>query len=319
MFSDPVINGKKRGIYKCVGNGNNIAGILMKNRTMIRDMRFGEERVLYRTEHADVISCRFEGEEDGESAFKESSDLAVKDCFFDLRYPLWHVHGLNLSRSEMTENCRAALWYCRGVSVSGCRMNGIKALRECRDTVIVDTEIDSPEFGWRCENTALFRTRLVSQYAFFESKNIYAKNLNFSGKYSFQYTERVRICDSVVCAKDGFWHAKNVTLTDCTLEGEYLGWYSENLKLVRCKIKGTQPFCYCKNLTLIDCTMESCDLAFEYSGVKAKIVGAVDSVKNPRSGYIEADEIGEVIVTGDSVYPVRGRVRRRTRSSTDKE
>ena len=37
--------------------------------------------------------------------------------------------------------------------------------------------------------------------------------------------------------------------------------------------------------------MESCDLAFEYSGVKAKIVGAVDSVKNPRSGYIEADEI----------------------------
>ena len=129
----------------------------------------------------------------------------------------------------------------------------------------------------------------------------------------------MRICDSVVCAKDGFWHAKNVTLTDCTLEGEYLGWYSENLKLVRCKIKGTQPFCYCKNLTLIDCTMESCDLAFEYSGVKAKIVGAVDSVKNPRSGYIEADEIGEVIVTGDSVYPVRGRVRRRTRSSTDKE
>lgn len=282
---------------------------MKKDLQRIENKRFGEERALYRTENAEIFSCRFEGEEDGESALKESGNIAVKDCYMDLRYPLWHVNGLNLTNTEMTENCRAALWYCRGAYIGNCTLNGIKALRECRDTVMENCSVNSPEFGWRCKNTAVFDCDIASQYAFFGGKNIRAERMSFSGKYSFQYTEKVRVSRSAVCAKDGLWHAKDVTLTDCTLEGEYLGWYSENLTLVRCKIKGTQPFCYCKRLTLIDCTMEECDLSFEYSGVRAKIIGSVDSVKNPRSGYIEADEIKEVVLTRDSIYPARAKIR----------
>ena len=79
------------------------------------------------------------------------------------------------------------------------------------------------------------------------------------------------------------------------LKGEYLGWYSENLTLINCKIIGTQPLCYCKGLKLVNCTMEDTDLSFEYSEVEAEVKGHIVSVKNPRSGFVKADSIGEII------------------------
>jgi hypothetical protein len=119
--------------------------------------------------------------------------------------------------------------------------------------------------------------------------------VNFKGKYSFQYIENAIFENCTLDTKDAFWHAKNVVVKNCVVKGEYLAWYSENLKLVNCKIKGTQPFCYCKGLVLENCTMEDTDLSFENSSVEATVIGNIDSVKNPNSGYIKADGIGEII------------------------
>ena len=45
-----------------------------------------------------------------------------------------------------------------------------------------------------------------------------------------------------------------------------------------------------------NCTMDDdCDLAFEYSTLRADINGCVRSVKNPRSGSITAGGYGEII------------------------
>ena len=129
-----------------------------------------------------------------------------------------------------------------------------------------------------------------------DSRDIAIDRLQFKGKYSFQYTENVTITNSNLDTKDAFWHAKNVTVKDSVVKGEYLGWYSEGLTLINCHIIGTQPLCYCKDLTLIDCTMEATDLSFEYSQVQATVMGHIDSVKNPLSGYVLADSIGEIIL-----------------------
>ena len=40
--------------------------------TRYENERFGQERALYMTRSALIKNCRFEGEEDGESALKES-------------------------------------------------------------------------------------------------------------------------------------------------------------------------------------------------------------------------------------------------------
>ena len=107
-------------------------------------------------------------------------------------------------------------------------------------------------------------------------------------------------------------------VTDSVIKGEYLGWYSEGLTLIRCRIIGTQPFCYCKNLKLIDCTMEQTDLAFEYSDVEADVFGNILSVKNPLSGRITADTIGEVI-RQDSIMESTCKIGQRKNGSTRKE
>jgi hypothetical protein len=127
------------------------------------------------------------------------------------------------------------------------------------------------------------------------------------GKYSFQYVDGLTIENCDLDTKDAFWHSKNVTVKTSTIKGEYLGWFSENVTLINCRIIGTQPLCYCKGLKLVNCTMEGCDLSFEYSDVEADVIGSIDSVKNPKSGTITCDGVGEVIM-GDAVMHCEGRV-----------
>ena len=89
----------------------------------------------------------------------------------------------------------------------------------------------------------------------------------------------------------------NVTVYDSELNGEFLGWHSRGLRLVNCHISGEQPLCYAKDLVLENCTFDAeCDRAFEYSTVQADIRGHIKSIKNPSSGRIVADSIGEIII-----------------------
>ena len=77
----------------------------------IQNQTFDEERALYGNSDILVKDCSFDGPADGESAFKECKDVQVAHSFFNLRYPFWHDQGVTIRDSEMTELCRAALWY----------------------------------------------------------------------------------------------------------------------------------------------------------------------------------------------------------------
>lgn len=270
-------------------------------RMIYENLVLDEERALYGIRDCEVRDCVFAGKADGESALKECRDIKVMNCKFELRYPLWHVHHASISGSTLTETCRAALWYDKEVSISHSQLGGIKALRECDQTELVECEINSTEFGWFCRGLTMQHCKLQGEYPFLKSRDMQIENLDMKGKYSFQYVENVTIKHSNLDTKDAFWHSKNVTVYDSVIKGEYLGWYSENLKLVRCKIIGTQPLCYAKGLVLEDCEMEQTDLSFENSDVKATVRGEILSVKNPISGKITADHIGQIIF--DEHYP----------------
>ena len=263
---------------------------------VIRDKSFDAERALYELKNTRVENCRFEGPADGESAFKETEGIEAVGCFFDLRYPFWHTVNTLVDRAEMTESCRAAMWYDRDMTVRNSRLHGIKALRECDSCRVENCDIISPEFGWKCRGLEIAGCMLQSEYPFLFSRDLDIRKLEMKGKYSFQYVENMEIRNSVLDTKDAFWHTKNVTVYDSVIRGEYLGWYSENLRLVRCRIIGTQPLCYCTNLVLEDCETEKADLAFENSTVQATVKGNIVSVKNPAGGLIRADGIGEVII-----------------------
>lgn len=267
--------------------------------TRMENENFSQERALYGAKDIFLFRCSFEGEEDGESALKESAAVTAEECKFALRYPLWHVDGATLTRCRMTEGCRAALWYTNSVSVQECDLSGVKALRECADVRLENSRITSAEFGWFSRNITVRDCTVSGEYTFLRATALTAENLQFSGKYSFQYLENAVFSHCNFDTKDAFWHSKNVTVTDSVIRGEYLGWYAEDLHLVRCHIIGTQPLCYARGLILEDCTMEKADLAFEKSEVNGTILSHVDSIKAPDSGHLTVLSVGEVLPQND--------------------
>ena len=261
----------------------------------IENKIFDAERSLYNLKNTEVIQCKFAGEADGESVLKEGRNYVVNDCSFSLRYPMWHAKKFTLIHSTLDDKTRAPKWYFIYVSIENCRIDGIKCLRECKNISVNNCNIASPEFGWRCKNLNISNSQIDSMYFLFASSNVEIENLKMTGKYSFQYMKNLHIKNSELDTKDAFWHSKNILVENSVVKGEYLGWFSENLKFINCKIIGTQPLCYCKNLELINCEMQDTDLSFEYSDVKADIKGHIVSVKNPKSGEIIADSVGEII------------------------
>ena len=259
------------------------------------NLSFDAERALYGERGVEIKNCSFDGPCDGESALKEAGNITAENCYFNLRYPLWHCDGVKINNSEMTENCRAALWYSSGIEILGSKLHGIKAVRECRDVSLLGCDVISPEFGWFSSDIKARESKFVSEYFMLRAKNLDFKNVDFKGKYSFQYIENSVFENCNFDTKDAFWHAKGVMVRNSTVKGEYLAWYCEDVTFENCTIIGTQSLCYCKNLKLVDCKMIDCDLSFERSTVNAAVVGDILSVKNPLEGRISADRIGEII------------------------
>ncbi len=269
----------------------------MKN---INGQRFGEERALYNARDIKLNDCIFAGFEDGESALKEGKNIEANNCLFNLRYPCWHDDNLSIINSEMTPGCRAAIWYSNNVNIVNSKLNGIKAVRECNVVNIKDSTISSSEFGWFSKDITMEDSKAESEYFMMHSKNLHFRNVDFKGKYSFQYIEDSTFEDCIFDTKDAFWHAKNVVVKNSIVKGEYLAWYCDGVTFDHCKIIGTQPLCYCKNLKLIDCEMINTDLSFEKSEVEATITNVVDSIKNPLVGTIEVAGVKEIIMDDEN-------------------
>ena len=264
--------------------------------TVIENKKFDEERALYASFDVTVKNCRFEGEADGESALKESRNITALGCYFDLRYPFWHDTGVHIRECELTEHCRAALWYSDDIRVEGSLLHGIKALRECSNVEIHGCDIVSAEFGWSVNGIKMSDTRAEGEYFMLRSSGLEFNNTVLFGKYSFQYITDSVFDGCIFNTKDAFWHAKNVTVKNSVINGEYLAWYAENITFENCKISGTQPFCYCRGLRLINCEMTGADFAFEKSDVNATLISPVISIKNPKSGFITLPYAEEIII-----------------------
>ena len=264
---------------------------------LIENKTFDEERALYESDQVRAVGCRFDGPADGESAFKESKNIEVDNCYFNLRYPFWHDKNVIIKNSEMTELCRAALWYSDDIEIENSKLHGIKALRECRQIKMRDTDIISTEFGWNSSDIDMQKCSASGEYFMMNAKKLNFDDVYLKGKYSFQYIEDSTFENCNFDTKDAFWHAKNVVVRNSIIKGEYLGWYCENVTFENCVISGTQPLCYCNGLKLINCEMHGADLSFEKSEVEADITTPVISIKNPTKGYIRVSKVDEIIMT----------------------
>ena len=270
----------------------------------IKNQYFEGERPLYSIKDG----LRLEGVKigPGESSLKECADIEAVDCEFAGKYPFWECDGFTIRNCVFREGARAALWYTRGCRMYDTLVEAPKMFRRIQDVYLENVRMPmAQETFWDCRDIKIrnFETH-DANYIFMHSENIDIDGYTLYGNYSFQYVKNAVIRNANLQTKDAFWESENITVYDSVINGEFLAWYSRNLRLVRCRIGGTQPLCYCENLILEDCTFEpDADLAFEYSSVKATVNGHIVSVKNPRSGFIKAHSIGEVILDQNAKKP----------------
>jgi len=280
---------------------NNMEGEMQM--TVLEGKEFGGERALFAVKNVELVECVFHV---GESALKRTENIVAKRCCFEGKYPFWHTDGFKVEGCEFTPGARAALWYSRNLEMRDTRVDAPKMFREMDNLRIENVQIpDAQETLWSCRNVTLRNVEVLNaDYLFMHSADIDIENYRQQGNYSFQYCRNVVIRNAVINSKDAFWETENVTIYDSELTGEYLGWHSKNLKLVRCKINGTQPLCYADGLVMEDCEMgDECDLAFEDSNLKATVKNAIVSVKNPRTGSVNALSIGEIIIDKNVLAP----------------
>lgn len=184
---------------------NQRGGIEMR---IVENQTFDIERALYGSRDILIKNCVFDGPQDGESALKESEEVQVDHCFFNLRYPFWHDHRLKIQDSEMTSLCRAALWYSDQIEISNTKMHGIKALRECQEIILKNCDIISPEFGWYVRNMRMEHCTAESEYFMMQSANLNFSDVQLKGKYSFQYIQDSILDHCVFDTKDAFLACK---------------------------------------------------------------------------------------------------------------
>ena len=276
---------------------------------IIKDQYLEGERPLYarhglRIEHVTIGP--------GESSLKEGADLEAEDCEFKGKYPFWECKNVTIKNCIFREGGRAAIWYSKDIEMADCLVEAPKMFRRISDLKLENVKFPNAlETFWDCKDIEAKNLEAdKGDYIFMHGSDIKIDGFRLQGNYSFQYAKDVVIRHADMDTKDAFWEAEDVTVYDSRINGEYLGWYAKNLHLVNCKIGGTQPLCYCENLVLENCVFEEdADLAFEYSDVEASIIGPVTSVKNPRSGRINADSYGEVVLDGNIKAPADCEIR----------
>ncbi|MDE6100614.1 MAG: DUF3737 family protein [Paramuribaculum sp.] len=275
---------------------------------VIENREFGGERPLFASHDLRLTGVTIHA---GESALKECSNIEADNCRFEGKYPFWHVEGFRISNCLFTSGARAALWYSSDLIMTDTLVEAPKMFREMRNLRRDRVRIpDAQETLWHCRGVELRDVEVANaDYLFMHSSDIRIDRYKQQGNYSFQYCTNVEISNAQIDSKDAFWGSVDVTVRDSVLDGEYLGWHSRNLRLINCHIKGTQPLCYCDNLIMENCTMDAdADLAFEESIVHATIRGNITSIKNPTSGEIKADAVGEIIIDGNVRQPADCRI-----------
>ena len=274
-------------------NSTNING--KQEETVIQNIQTGQERAFYGSKNVHFKNITIDGIEQGESAFKECRNITLEETNIVLKYCVWHCHNITLYKTVIDVNSRASIWYCENIEIINCKLNGVKACRNCSNLTLKDCIINSDDFGWKAEGVKIINCKISGVTPLLDSSNVTVDGAEFTAKYIFQYSDNIKMTNTTIDTKDCFWHAKNVYCKNVKFVGEYLAWYSENCVFENCEINSIQPLCYCKKLKLINCTMPNCNLAFEYSDVDADIKGHVDSIRNVLSGKIVVDSLGEYV------------------------
>lgn len=266
------------------------------------NQRFTGERAKFAEKKSVFNNCIFD---DGESPLKESSEIQLNGTNFQWKYPLWYCSNVVADNCSFLEMARAGIWYTNDILMKNTLVEAPKIFRKCRHVVLEKVQLmNASETLWQCSAVMMNDVVAKGDYFAMSSSNIVANNFSLAGNYGFDSCSNIEINNSKLLSKDAFWNCENVIVRDSYICGEYLGWNSKNLYFENCVIESLQGLCYIDGLVLKNCKLLNTNLCFEYcANIQAEIDGDIVSVKNPISGMIVADKIGEIILESDKINP----------------
>ncbi|RCW17242.1 hydrogenase [Streptococcus gallolyticus] len=252
------------------------------------------ERACFKAENMTITQSVFA---DGESPLKESRHLVLENDIFRWKYPLWYSRDVKARKIQLLDTARSGIWYTHQITISDSIIQAPKTFRRSSAIVLENVQMpNAQESLWSCKDITLTNVNITGDYFGMNSKHIKADNVTITGNYCFDGAENIEISNSTLLSKDAFWNCKHVLVRDSTIIGEYLAWNSEDITFINCTIESNQGLCYMKHVTLENCQLMNSDLVFEYvEDLQADIHSDMISIKNPISGNITADAIGEII------------------------
>lgn len=263
---------------------------------------FSGERALYFLKDAEITDSVFE---DGESPLKESNNITLDACIFRWKYPVWYSNNVKINNTTFSETARSGIWYTRNLTMSDCTLEAPKYFRRCDHIELNNIHFTlAQETLWTCTNVVLNRVTATGDYFGMNCENVEINHLHLTGNYCFDGGKNIVVRNSRLISKDSFWNTENVEIYDSYIVGEYFGWNSKKMKLVNCTIESNQGFNYMDDVEMINCKLIHTDLAFEFvSNAEVEVKSHIDSVKNPISGLIKCESIGELIMDPDLIDP----------------
>ena len=269
-----------------------------KEQAIVQNIKTEQTRPFYGSKNVLFKNITVDGIYPSDSAFNESRNITIEDTYVILKYCIWHCHNVILYKTIFDVNSRSSIWYCENIELVDCKLNGVKACRDCSNLTLKDCIINSDDFGWKSKGVKIINCKISGVSLFLDSSNASVDGTEFNTNYMFQYSDNIKMVNSNIVSKDCFWNSKNIYCKNCKFTGDFLGWYSENCIFENCHIDGDMPLCYGKKIKLINCTLANCLWGFEYADIDADIKGHVESIRNVLSGKIVVDSLGEYIQEG---------------------
>lgn len=259
------------------------------------------ERALFKGRDLEINFTTFN---DGESPLKESGNIHLKNSSFKWKYPLWYSNDILVDDCVLFDTARSGIWYTNNITINNSIIEAPKTFRRSSNIVLNNVKMPNAlETFWNCDKIVINKVNAKGDYFGFNSKNITINDFDLCGNYCFDGGKNIEIHNAKLLSKDSFWNSENVKVYDSYISGEYLGWNSKDVYFENCTIESLQGFCYMQNVVLKNCRLINTTLSFEYSTVDVSVKGTIDSVFNPTSGVIQADNIKEITLDPNMIDP----------------
>ena len=146
-----------------------------------------------------------------------------------------------------------------------------------------------------------------------ECSNIKATNCRFEGNYPF-------------------WHVHGFVIENCFFDvgGRSALWYSDHLLMKNTRIDAPKMFREMNDINIENVEINDADEIFwrcngihiknlhlHDGTVHAEIKGSITNIKNPKSGFITADEIGSITIDNNIKAPADCKIHIRNERSCD--